>query len=166
MKNIALKEDFTKLLNEVGTQPVDKLDTSKPPQQKRVLKTWKGRKLLPIPDRRKKFLEYLSDSNGMLSPAVRKMKDDGLSISLEWITKHRKKNKNFDDALNLAQSNLNNYVENKLFEKITEGNVTAICFFLKSMNSKYKNTMDLDIKTITTLTDEQKNNILAEIKNT
>jgi hypothetical protein len=55
-------------------------------KENKPVRYYKGKVLLPIPERKKLFLKYLAKTHGMLTPAVQNMKLDNYAISEEWRT--------------------------------------------------------------------------------
>ena len=76
--------------------------------------------------KKKLFLEVLKENLGIISSTCQKMGMDR-SKYYDWI----KEDPEFDKQCQDIQEHTKDFVENKLFEAISQGNIAAIIFYLK-----------------------------------
>jgi len=87
------------------------------------------------------FIENLKGTRGMVLKAC---KLTGLSTSAYY--RALQKDPKFKKDVDTVTKGVNEHVENKLFENIDKGNVTAQIFYLKTHDPAYRQTSDINIK--------------------
>ena len=80
--------------------------------------------------KQKQVVELITEGK-TFSEACREV---SISRSLEWLT--RQEDPEYNKAIETAKSIRTQAVESKLYELCMDGNITAICFYLKTANPK------------------------------
>jgi len=101
---------------------------------------------------KKEFLELLKENNGVVTVTIAKSNviKGKRGISRKTFYRWKEKDPKFAEKANEIQEaekeKMDDYVEGKLFQEIKEGNITAIIFYLKTRNVKYrlKHLLELD----------------------
>ena len=93
---------------------------------------------------KKEFIELLKEKNGVVTDAIaasNKM-EDKKGIARKTFYRWKEKDPKFAEKASEIQEaekeKMDDYAEGKLFQAIKEGNMTAIIFYLKTRNIKYR----------------------------
>jgi hypothetical protein len=91
---------------------------------------------------KKNFLESLTKNMGIIGNACK-----AANVSVSSIWEWRKVDKEFDAAVNEAETRQIDFVETKLFQRINDGDIAAIIFFLKTKGKKrgYTEKIEVDV---------------------
>lgn len=95
-------------------------------------------------DLKEKVLEFLEGNCGVIAPTCR-----GAHITRYTFYAWVKEDKEFADRVKQIQESAVDFVESKLYEKIKEGDTTAIIFYLKTKGKQrgYSEKQDINFNT-------------------
>lgn len=74
------------------------------------------------------YIRAIQEANGMLTVAAKK-----LGVGRSAIHEMAKRHPEIQEAINETRERMVDFAENKLFEKISQGEIVAILFYLKTI---------------------------------